>query len=370
MICLLRYEWKKFLYNKKNWIVLVLILASFIGYVSFHVYENQAYMDTKKEEFSKYRQSALYDITNMANYQSLSKTDKEKEYYANAIEYFKEVYDCANTLYQEYASSSLQLDHLMNWNALMIQGKDNKINIVSYTRDTMEELTKMKREYQYIKKNHISIKKTPYVCTTSNLIMNLTKNQLGFVVLILFFLWIYDVFNEFDSGAYKVLYSSGYDFKKILCSKILFSVFLLIGYILLFIILFGVNSCIFGIGNLEYPFSIGTRIYPESTIIIRILLLIFGMNVFLIGVYTCISILFKSTTRSLVIMTLLYFAVNLFQSNLKTISNWIGFLGPNLFSMLQQKNILLTLATDMFVLIVLLIGSTIILKKQDLIVGE
>ena len=370
MICLLKYEWKKFIYNKKNWFVFLLILASFIGYVSFHAYENQMYMDTRKEEFSKYRQNALYDITNMANYQALSKNDEEKQYYTNAVTYFKDVYACANTLYQEYSTFSVSLNHLMRWNSLMIQGLEQKINIVSYNTNSLVELKKIKKEYQYLQSHHISLKESPYVCTTSNLIVNLTKNGLGFVILILFFLLIYDVFNEFDSGVYKILYSSSYDLKKILCSKVLFLILLLMGYILLFVILFGWNSFIFGMGNLVYPYSIGNAIYAESHIIVRIVVLVFGMNLFLIGVYTCISILFKSTTRSLVIMTLLYFAVNLFQSNLKTISNWIGFLGPNLFSMLQQKNILLTLATDMFVLIVLLIGSTIILKKQDLIVGE
>ena len=43
----------------------------------------------KTEQFSKARQNAMYDITNMANYQFLAKKEKDKQYYGNAIEYLK-----------------------------------------------------------------------------------------------------------------------------------------------------------------------------------------------------------------------------------------------------------------------------------------
>ncbi len=49
MMNLLMYEWKKFIYNKKNKIVFLIILVSFIGYVSFHFYQNQIYMEKKVE---------------------------------------------------------------------------------------------------------------------------------------------------------------------------------------------------------------------------------------------------------------------------------------------------------------------------------
>ena len=54
---------------KKNWLVFLLILCSFIGYVSFNGYQNHVYIEAKTEQFSKARQNAMYDITNMANYQ-------------------------------------------------------------------------------------------------------------------------------------------------------------------------------------------------------------------------------------------------------------------------------------------------------------
>ena len=67
MVYLLKYEWHKFIRTKKNWLVFLLILCSFIGYVSFNGYQNHVYIEAKTEQFSKARQNAMYDITNMAS---------------------------------------------------------------------------------------------------------------------------------------------------------------------------------------------------------------------------------------------------------------------------------------------------------------
>ena len=45
MVYLLKYEWQKFIRTKKNWLVFLLILCSFIGYVSFNGYQNHVYIN-------------------------------------------------------------------------------------------------------------------------------------------------------------------------------------------------------------------------------------------------------------------------------------------------------------------------------------
>lgn len=47
MVYLLKYEWQKFIRTKKNWLVFLLILCSFIGYVSFNGYQNHVYIEAK-----------------------------------------------------------------------------------------------------------------------------------------------------------------------------------------------------------------------------------------------------------------------------------------------------------------------------------
>lgn len=47
MVYLLKYEWHKFIRTKKNWLVFLLILCSFIGYVSFNGYQNHVYIEAK-----------------------------------------------------------------------------------------------------------------------------------------------------------------------------------------------------------------------------------------------------------------------------------------------------------------------------------
>lgn len=156
MVYLLKYEWHKFIRTKKNWLVFLLILCSFIGYVSFNGYQNHVYIEAKTEQFSKARQNAMYDITNMANYQFLAKKEKDKQYYGNAIEYFKRLYSCANDLYRDYSTSAVSLDDLMQWNDLLIEGKIKKYTIISYTTYSLDYLKKTQKEYRYLKKNSIS----------------------------------------------------------------------------------------------------------------------------------------------------------------------------------------------------------------------
>lgn len=132
MVYLLKYEWQKFIRTKKNWLVFLLILCSFIGYVSFNGYQNHVYIEAKTEQFSKARQNAMYDITNMANYQFLAKKEKDKLYYGNAIEYFNRLYSCANDLYRDYSTSAVSLDDLMQWNDLLIEGKQKVYDYFVY----------------------------------------------------------------------------------------------------------------------------------------------------------------------------------------------------------------------------------------------
>ena len=140
-----------------------------------------------------------------------------------------------------------------------------------------------------------------------------------------------------------------------------FSIFLLIGFICLIVLLFGVNTLVFGMGNTQYSFSVGNHIYMESKILMYIIFITIAMSLFLIGVYTLISCLFKSTTTSLVITITLYLMVNLFSQNLHKINF-------DMFSMLQQNKIFTICIMNIVVLIVCVILSILLLKKKDLIV--
>ncbi len=89
--------------------------------------------------------------------------------------------------------------------------------------------------------------------------MNLSNHYLGAVLLILYFLLIFDIFKEFDQGVYKILFTSKYDTLKIILTKVVFSIFLLIGFIGLIVLLFGVNTMIFvvwEIRNIHFQWEI------------------------------------------------------------------------------------------------------------------
>lgn len=368
MINLLKYEWKKFLYNKKNKIVFLLAFCSFIGYASFHIYQNHIFMQTKTEQFYKIRQNVQYDIENMSNYQFLAEKTEDKQYYGEILEYFNKLYNSANDLYRDYSNSTNSLNDLIRWNELLIEGKTKKYEINMYTNDSLEQLKKNKNELYYLKQNHIPIKESPYVCLSSNLIVNLSKFNLGFVILIFYFLLIFDLFSEFDCGAYKILYSSKNNFLGIVLSKVFFSILILLLLILMLALLVCLNSFVFGLGNMQYPYSIGTNIYQESTIIFYTFCIIASMCLFLIGVYTLISCLFKFTTTSVVLTITIYLMINLFGEYLSKFNYLIGFLNIDLFSMIQQNKVVLTCLMDISILVVCIILSTLIIQKKDLVV--
>ena len=87
----------------------------------------------------------------------------------------------------------------------------------------------------------------------------------------------------------------------------------------------------------QYSFSVGNHIYMESKILMYIIFITIAMSLFLIGVYTLISCLFKSTTTSLVITITLYLMVNLFSQNLHKINYFIGFLKASSASRISIK---------------------------------
>ena len=136
----------------------------------------------------------------------------------------------------------------------------------------------------------------------------------------------------------------------------------------MFALLFGVNTLLFSMGNTQYPFSIGNNIYTESKICLNILFITIAMCLFLIGIYTLISFLFKSTTTSLVITITIYLMINLFGESFRKINYFFGFLNIDLFSMLQQNKIFILCIMDIVVLMVCVILSVLWLKKKDLIV--
>ena len=368
MMNLLMYEWKKFIYNKKNKMVFLIILVSFIGYVSFHFYQNQIYMEKKVEQFYTIRQNIQYDIENMINYQSLVEKPEEKQYYGKKLEYFNKLYNSSNDLYCDYSNSINSLDDIILWNELLIEGKTKKYEINMYTNDSLEKLKKNKKELRYLEQNHIPIKESSYVCSSLNLIVNLAKLNLGFVIGIFYFLLIFDVFSEFDCGTYKILYSTKDNYFKIILSKMIFSFFVLILFVAFIVLLFFFNFFTFGLGNIQYPFSIGTNVYSEIKIVIYIFLIIISMCIFLIGVYALISYLLKSTTTSLVVTITIYLIMNLAGEYFSTFNYLIGFLNIDISCMIQQNKVGLTCLMDIIVLVVCVIFSTLVLQKKDIVV--
>lgn len=367
MRSLLIYEWKKFRYNKKNGLIFVLILISFVGYVFSNFYMNNKYQKDMISNFYDYRQKALYDIENMSNYQSLVEDIFEQNYYSKAERYFRNLYDCANTLYKEYSDSTIKVDDLIHWNEILIKGKKENINVNVYTNDTLNKLKAKRKELKFLKKYNISVKESPYVCTSSNLIINISRFNLGFLLLVFFYLLIINVYDEFDSGVYKILYSSKHKKSKILLSKCAFSSLLLLMYIFLLVFLFMINGLIFGFGDLNYPYSIGNVIYSERIIIIKILFYIVLMCLFLICVYSLFTCFVKSIGNALSILLTVYLMIDLFASNFRFIDVFMGFINPNFDKMLQINNDFYVFLMDLIFMIICAYLNLKYLDKKDMI---
>lgn len=318
MINLFRYELQKFIYNKKNTVILISLILFLTGFIVYNNQLDKQYpidMSEKLEDIADYSNKTAKGIT-------MSMTNIPEGEYKQQLEvqhdYWLKLYTKSLVLVNGYKYDGYQnADFLKTeivWNELLLEGMENGYNLDVVTRDTKKTIQEQISKDQYILNNKVKIPHSPYECNFLNLFKLVFTGYTTLFLLFLFLLMVFDISAvEFETGSYKIMYSSKESIKKIILTKLAFSIFLIIFFLLIMTIVFAAAGFVFGFGDPNYPYPVLPDIFPLYFIILTLLPLYFIALLVLSCMILFISYITYSSSVTLVVMITSYMMVIVFQ---------------------------------------------------------
>lgn len=180
----------------------------------------------------------------------------------------------------------------------------------SYVLDVSEkQLTQDLNRLKYLRDNNIVPLESPFEATGQNFLLLQTKYPFSLIWTILLILLFYDMYSlDFETGAYKSLYTKEYGRNKIFNSKCLFSI---LNALVISIILLGMSTIVAtlvnGLASTIYPVEYGeTSMVPWSSAITQMTPAIILGIVFTISLTLLLSQIFKNGANIIIIMISLF----------------------------------------------------------------
>lgn len=318
MTQLFKYELKKFIYNKKN-IVVVLATLLFLGmFIAYNDYQDQQYpnkMYTEMTNASVYSSKMVKNIETSMKY--MEEGTKKEEFKQQ-----KKFWDNLSTSSLILSSGYMKKDYKnedfvkeqIEWYHLVLDGRKKNYDLDPISRLTIRTIKEQIQKDQYIVDNHIEIMNSPYSCNSLNLFNLLFSDYVGLFIAFPFLLLVFDIVAiEFENSSYKSLYTSNYSRSTILISKTIFIGLLIIAYIAMISSVFFISGFKFGFGNTIYPYAVYPEIYPFYQAVF-LMLAIFVMALMSLSAITIfISSWTFSSSVTLVTILSCYMMVIVFQ---------------------------------------------------------
>ena len=262
--------------------------------------KNQIYMteDAIKEEMAN--KNADEEFIEQLNEQK-EELLKTLDIYEKLLEYDKELqrnYDKPERLSIDIKRIKFVLDNF------------ELITKSSYVLDVSEkQLTQDLNRLKYLRDNNIVPLESPFEATGQNFLLLQIQYPFSLIWAILLILLFYDMYSlDFETGAYKSLYTKEYRRNKIFNSKCLFSI---LNALVISIILLGMSTIVAtlvnGFGSTIYPVEYGeTSMVPWSSAITQMTPAIILGIVFTISLTLLLSQIFKNGANIIIIMISLF----------------------------------------------------------------
>lgn len=339
MYRLIQLEWIKFIESRKNRMILLIMILYIIGIVFYNQYQYRHYFSNVEKSMTAERNKASSYLNII---QLLKKNDAN--YKENPDELLFLNTEIKKSLLLEYFFKDLNLE---DWKYVLqtenqkfsnlIWGEENKFikGTILNARGQNPLFMKSKIiQNQYLIDNNIVPYINPYEINGINFLLLLLNRHTPLILIILAVLLSIDIFSgEMEEGTYKLYFTQPYSRKTIYWSKIFSILFFSIGIIAVLIILFFIIICvIFGFGEPTYPQVIATSqvllsfrnninllgnfqvVSSIKFIALGYVLLFFISSMILIS-SIFLSIVFKSTTKSIGVFTyiiLIAFVFNMY----------------------------------------------------------
>lgn len=356
----MKYEFKKFSFNKRNIGVfgfLILFVISFIGY--------NAYMDAHYNE----AQIKMYQKAHQVSENRMELSDTDEEYV-----FWKDVNRNSYAIIQLYAGEeNTTLEFIKSkiiWDDLMIQANENGYDIKEFeTRSTQTIFNEMK-QFKYLQNKNMQALNSPYVPQTFNILNKFFDQKLYLIVLLVVCILLCDVFGlEIDSGFYKYLFVSEVSKQKILANKMKFSIILSIVSISFVILILFLSGLIFGFGNSEYPYFYFNQMYMVKDIALQSLMLMIMESIFLIGI-SSLWFSFSLNTGFMLTMDLILYALFYVFDGVINYQSWfvyIPFLHINFLNLIIHKQVIVSMILSFVYSVTCWIVSLHHFKKRELV---
>lgn len=372
---LLKYEFQKFIYNKKNLVIIVSIIISLISFVGYNHYLDQQYSINMKNEMleianysSKTAKGIEISMKNLEEGEQKEQLREQKQFWADLNS--KSLILVNYYIFDSYQEIEFIKSEIL-WNKLILKGMEKKYNLDRVTRESKNTIKEKISKSQYIIDNEVKVPNSPYECNFFNLFNLIFMGYPTLVFTFFFLLLIFDITTtEFENGSYKIMYSTKESITKIVSVKAITSLILVFSYILLIITIFSLTGLIFGFGTFSYPYSVDTQIFQIGIMVIFMLLLYTVSLITLSGMVLLISYITNSSSVTLVVMIMAYMMVIIFQQifEFQNLYAYIPFCYPFVREIIQENGIMVCSSIGIIVFIVIVFVCMKYMKGKDLLV--
>lgn len=354
------YEFKKFIFNKRNagvFAFLVFFLVCFIGY--------NIYMDTHYNE----SQIKIYQKVYRTAENSMDEATSEEE-----SEFWKFVHSHSSSLIRFYYNHENKTDEFITtkiiWDDLMLQANNEGYAISNFEKRDVQTLQNEMKQLKYLQKHHIALLNSPYEPNTFNLFNELFNQKLYLVVLLILCILLCDVLGlEMENGFYKNLYVSNISRQRILLDKMKFSLLVAILLVIVTFVLIFLSGFIFGFGNSAYPYFYLNQMYTVKEIVIKSSLLLMIESGFVVGTSTLWFTLSLNNGFVLAVNLILY-ALFFVLGNVigySTFFVYIPFLHIDFMNLIIHKQIVFSIIINALYFIGCSLISLQYFKKRELV---
>lgn len=400
MFKIMKLEWVKFAESRKNRLIFILMFLFLLGSVFYNQIEYDRYFETQEKSMIEQRNKANASLRIIQMF-----IERVKEYKENPNEILFLENEEKSSLLLEYAYKDFKVEDSMNILELknrkyenIIFGEENgfvKAKILKARGQTPIILKRYITQNDYIIDNEIKPIINPYDLNGVNFLFLLLKGYTPIILVIFTVLLSMDIFSsEMEEGSYKVYYTQPFSRRSIYWAKILSgSLFSLGALAILISLFFVVISLTKGLGAYYYPEAIAStkallsftsninhlgdfKIVSRAMFIILgyLLMLIVSLTSMMLAVF--ISILSKSTTKTLGVFTsiiLANFVMNIFLKETSLFMFYFPLTYINIerviYGELNSSYLLGITMSTLIIALLSIIGERII-TKSDLVGGE
>jgi ABC-type transport system involved in multi-copper enzyme maturation permease subunit len=319
---LIEFELLRLLKNKKTLLIVISCVLFSIIFVGYNHYQHNRYIEDTIQKLENDSSLAKQRVEFLFKLKSLNDRQKEE------LEFWGPEVVTTSFLKTYYSSPAL-----FDWKDILKKTNDRNLNLIVgyqkeyifiYSQSIESKIKDLENENDlnhYLLEHNIDPLLTPYYPSSFNLLYLLNSKEFMLMMMVLFIVSVIDIFSsEFESGAYKITYTSPYTRIQIIQTKILISsIFVSFLYIIIPVFVFLLSSMMTGIGNPEYPVLVNSLGEYQFITVMQFILMSFSYYwlqlIFLVFLCSLVFVIIKESASMVSILSGVFLMIYLISSS-------------------------------------------------------